>query len=137
LTDGLADLVKIIQRWLPAEVCVAEKVDRGRHDRNTCRENQTKERLLIGSIVSTTLSAAGTLISFSDDSQSADALGRAMIWIAAGADCPDRMPIIITPTGPVPMHMVTIPITRDRVAGGLGENQVGLHVREARCRARR
>jgi hypothetical protein len=28
------------------------------------------------------------------------------------------MPIIITPTGPVPMHMVTIPITRDRAAGG-------------------
>jgi hypothetical protein len=28
------------------------------------------------------------------------------------------MPIIITPTGPVPRHMVTIPITRDRVAGG-------------------
>ena len=42
-----------------------------------------------------------------------------MIRIAAGGPtCPDRMPIIITPTGPVPMHMVTIPITRDRVAGG-------------------
>ena len=26
--------------------------------------------------------------------------------------------MIITPTGPVPMHMVTIPITRDRAAGG-------------------
>src|SRR5215470_9812778 len=31
---------------------------------------------------------------------------------------PDYMPIIITPTGPVPMHIVTIPITRDRAAGG-------------------
>jgi len=28
------------------------------------------------------------------------------------------MPIIITPTGPVPIHIVTIPITRDRVARG-------------------
>ena len=43
----------------------------------------------------------------------------AIIRIAVGGPtCPDRMPIIITPTGPVPMHMVTIPITRDRVAGG-------------------
>ena len=43
----------------------------------------------------------------------------AMIRIAIGGPtCPDRTPIIITPTGPVPMHMVTIPITRDRVAGG-------------------
>src|SRR5271155_3619261 len=30
----------------------------------------------------------------------------AMIRIATGGPtCPDRMPIIITPTGPVPMHM--------------------------------
>src|SRR6516225_11367778 len=43
----------------------------------------------------------------------------AMIRIAVGGPtCPDRTPIIITPTGPVPMHMVTIPITRDRVARG-------------------
>jgi hypothetical protein len=42
-----------------------------------------------------------------------------MIRIAAGSPtCPDRMPIMTTPTGPVPIHMVTIPITRDRVAGG-------------------
>src|ERR1700752_3466304 len=43
----------------------------------------------------------------------------AMIRIATGGPtCPDRMPIITTPTGPVPIHMVTIPITRDRAAGG-------------------
>src|ERR1700747_2085300 len=46
-------------------------------------------------------------------------MSAAMIRIATGGPtCPDRMPIIITPTGPVPMHMVTIPITRDRAAGG-------------------
>src|SRR5215471_3012088 len=43
----------------------------------------------------------------------------AMIRIACrGPTCSERMPIITTPTGPVPMHMVTIPITRDRAAGG-------------------
>ena len=42
-----------------------------------------------------------------------------MIRIATGGPtCPDRMPTMITPTGPVPIHMVTIPITRDRAAGG-------------------
>ena len=43
----------------------------------------------------------------------------AMMRIATeGPVCPDRMPIISTPIGPVPIHMVTIPITRDRVASG-------------------
>src|SRR5215831_17900942 len=43
----------------------------------------------------------------------------AMIRIAfGGPTCSERMPIITTPTGPVPMHIVTIPITRDRAAGG-------------------
>jgi Transposase domain (DUF772) len=46
-------------------------------------------------------------------------LNLAYRWIATGGPtCPDRTPIIMTPTGPVPIHMVTIPITRDRVAGG-------------------
>ena len=62
---------------------------------------------------------AGTLISFLQTMLNPLMPRPAMIRIAAGGPtCPDRMPIIITPTGPVPMHMVTIPITRDRVAGG-------------------
>jgi len=41
------------------------------------------------------------------------------------------MPIITTPTGPVPMHMVTIPITRDRAAGGASMSiKVVCNVRE-------
>jgi hypothetical protein len=43
----------------------------------------------------------------------------AMIRIAAeGPSRCDSTPIASTPSGPVPMHTVTIPITRDRVANG-------------------
>jgi hypothetical protein len=35
-----------------------------------------------------------------------------------GPSCSDNAPIARTPSGPMPMHIVTIPITRDRVARG-------------------
>ena len=63
---------------------------------------------------------ACTLISFLQTKVNPQSPKPAMIRIATGGPtCPDRTPIITTPTGPVPMHMVTIPITRDRVGGGV------------------
>src|ERR1700747_2390122 len=75
---------------------------------------------------------AGTLISFLQTMLNPLMPRPAMIRIAAGGPtCPDRMPIITTPTGPVPIHMVTIPITRDRVAGGTSVRiKVVWHVRD-------
>src|SRR5262249_5893366 len=48
----------------------------------------------------------GTLISFLQTRLNPQMPKPAMIRIAVGGPtCPDRMPIIITPTGPVPMHI--------------------------------